>query len=171
MRLFIGAIAALATPIATGQTTAVLERVQTPVSVDSGLVSNPTLQTAIVYQTEIHVPDATWLQLTFDQVHLGASRAGRATILRLTSLADGAVQNHTQVTILQWRHTSAYFNGDTVRLELIAPPAARDSHVVLSWVWAGPPAGPPETICGPTDDRLPSDDARASRALPIGCTP
>ncbi len=142
------------------------------VDIDSGLVLNRAIARGVVYSTTIQVPDATWLRLTFDEATLARTPAGgHSTLLRITSLRDGATQHHTSRTLEQWSNTSAYFNGDAVRLEVIADPAAGTSRVRITQVIAGMPGGDPlSSICGPTDDRLPSDDARAGRALPIGCT-
>ncbi|MCH7847868.1 MAG: trypsin-like peptidase domain-containing protein [Planctomycetes bacterium] len=142
------------------------------VDIDSGRVLNMAFARGVVYSTTIQVPDATWLRLTFDEATLARTPAGgHSTVLRITSLADGATQHHTTQTLKQWSHTSAYFNGDAVRLELIADPAAGASRVRITQVTVGVPGGDVlASICGPTDDRLPSDDPRAGRALPIGCT-
>ena len=142
------------------------------IDIDSGRVLNMAIARAIVYSTTIQVPDATWLRLTFDEATLARTPAGgQSTVLRITSLADGAMQHHTTQTLKQWSATSAYFNGDAVRLEVIADPAAGASRVRITRVMVGMPGGDPlSSICGPTDDRLPSDDPRAGRALPIGCT-
>src|SRR5690606_24711131 len=72
--------------------------------------------------------------------------------------------------IREWRNTSAYFNGDAVLVELLAFPGTGDSVVRMSEVTAGLPPVEPDSICGPTDDRLPSEDPRAARLLPIGCS-
>ncbi len=142
------------------------------VDIDSGRVLNMAFARGVVYSTTIQVPDETWLRLTFYEATLARTPAGgHSTVLRITSLADAAMQHHTTQTLNQWSHTSAYFNGDAVRLEVIADPDARASRLRIKVVMAGIACGDPlSSICGPTDDRLPSDDPRAGRALPIGCT-
>ena len=149
-----------------------LPRRAVEVDIDSGLVLNTATARGVVYSTTIHVPDATWLRLTFDEATLARTPAGgQSTVLRITSLADGAMQHHTSQTLKQWSDTSAYFNGDAVRLDLIADPDVGASRVRITVVMIGIPGGDISTsICGPTDDRLPSDDPRAGRAMPIGCT-
>ena len=157
--------------MATAQTTALLVQEDIQLAVDSGPVANPAPHRAVVYSSEVRVPEATWLRLDFDEVRLGWGAAGGRAVLRVTSLLDGASQTHTATTIAQWQNTSAYFNGDALRIEILAPPHTAASRIRLSHAWAGPPAvGGPATICGPTDDRVPSFDDRAARALPIGCT-
>ena len=96
-----------------------LEQINVAVRVDSGLVVNTAARRDTVFRTIVEVPDVIWLRLTFEEVRLTDG-----AILRMTSLADGAVQHHTATTLEQWNNTSAYFNGDAVRLELIASPGS-----------------------------------------------
>ena len=155
--------------------TAPLEQMEVPVQMDSGFVFNSTATRATAFNTVVRIPDATWLRLQFDVAILGES-PGAPTVLRITSRADGAVQNHTTLTLQQWSNTSAYFNGDAVEIEIIADPEAGASQLQISQILAGPPGaggndgGISSSICGPTDDRLPSGDPRACRATPVGCT-
>ncbi len=156
----------------TAAQTAPLEQVTVPAAVDSGFVVNLSGKPGSIFQETIQVPDATWVRLTFDEVILGAAPPGAPeTYLRITSLADGAVQTLNAPALQQWSFTSAYFNGSSVSLEVVADADAEWSRVVLSSVLAGPPnEGGVATICGPTDDRVPSDDPRACRTVPGGCT-
>jgi len=93
-------------------------------------------------------------------------------VLRLMSLTDGATQHLNATTVQQWQSSSAYFNGDTVAIDLIAIPGARGDRVVIARGDQGlfDDTQWPATICGSTDDRLPSDVARCGRAWPVGCT-
>jgi V8-like Glu-specific endopeptidase len=149
-----------------------LEQMNVAVALESGPVINTADQRGVIFEGVVEVPDALWLRLTFDRAELGVDpMTGRGATLRMTSLADGASQTHTTSTLQQWRYTSAYFNGDAVKLEITADPGAAPSRITLTHVLAGPPAG--GTIasqCGPTDDRLPSNDPRAARVVPVGCT-
>ncbi|MHC4218595.1 MAG: hypothetical protein ACYSU7_09095 [Planctomycetota bacterium] len=156
-----------------------LEQIEVAVSLDSGLVVNTTNERGVIYEGVVAVPQAQWVRLRFDRATLGVDpRTGQQATLRLTSMADGAVQTHTAETLQQWLNTSAYFNGDTVKVELIAEPGSTASRVSLTHVLAGPPqaggggggGGGIASICGPTDDRLPSGDGRAARVVPVGCT-
>ena len=143
------------------------------VNIDSGHLLNRAIARGVVYSTKIQVPNATWIRLTFDEVTLARTPlGGQSTVLRITSLADGATQHHTTQTLGQWNYTSAYFNGDAVQLDLIADPTAGASRVRITQIIVSADGGDvmPASICGPTDDRLPSDDPRSGRALPIGCT-
>ncbi|MBK8269643.1 MAG: hypothetical protein IPK83_15630 [Planctomycetes bacterium] len=90
--------------------------------------------------------------------------------IRLTSALDGAVQLLDARSIREWRHTSAYFNGDTVLVELISPPGAGPCRIDIDAALFDGESVEPRNTCDATDDRIPSNDARVARLLPIGCT-
>ncbi len=143
-----------------------LEQANVAVLVDTGLVANTTAKVGTIFRTVVEVPDASWIRLTFEE-----ARLADGTVLRMTSLADGAMQHHTAATLEQWNDTSAYFNGNAVRIELIAQPGGERSRILITNVLIGPPLdGGIESQCGPTDDRLPSSDPRVARSSPVGCT-
>lgn len=147
-----------------------LEQRSIELNVDSGYVQNDGVERGVVFSHLVRDPEATWLRLRFRRASLGAAAAGgKPTILRLTSLLDGAVQTLDAEHLLQWRFTSAYFNGNMVLVEVIADPGAGTSRVQIVDGWAGVPGGD-RTICGPDDDRLPSSDPRVARVVPIGCS-
>ena len=160
-----------------GGTTALAQMAPLPhqtveVDIDSGLILNRANARGVAYTTKIQVSDALWMRVIFDEATLARTPAGgQSTLLRITSLADGATQHHTTRTLAEWSNTSAYFNGDAVQLDLIVDPDAGASRLRITTVMVGIIGGDTlTTICGPTDDRLPSDDPRSGRALPIGCT-
>ncbi|MFG0284533.1 MAG: GC-type dockerin domain-anchored protein [Phycisphaerales bacterium JB039] len=126
----------------------------------------------VVFSEIIAVDGAPWLRLKFDEVRLpGSERDGTAAYLRITSFLDGGVQTMNQRHIAEWRGTSAYFNGDAVLLEILAYAGTGDSSVSMTEIMVGADLpGGADSICGPTDDRLPSSDPRAARLLPVGCT-
>ncbi|MEM9663064.1 MAG: GC-type dockerin domain-anchored protein [Planctomycetota bacterium] len=142
------------------------------IEVDSGLVQNVGDSVTTIFTEVVSVPNADWLRLTFNEVTLSGSRdANNASYLKITSLEDGAVQYLDRTSAQQWGYTSAYFNGDTVIVELVAHPGTGVNELTMSSVIAGDPVNvPAESICGSTDDRILSSDPRAARALPIGCT-
>ena len=152
--------------------TASLARVRVPVALTSGELRNATVLRGPIFRHQVRVPGASWIRLTFDDVVLaGAPEGGRGTVIRMTSLADGAVQTLDAVALGQWRNTSAYFNGEAVSVELIADAGTGPSRLAIPLVMAGLPAGGGiASICGETDDRLPSADPATGRALPPGCT-
>jgi hypothetical protein len=172
VRAGICAALVLVTAPAPAAPTAAPEQVELGVCVDSGPVRNATGARGVIYTAVVRAPEAPWIRLRFDRAILGSSPVGgQPTVLRLTSLQDGAVQHLDRVRLDQWRNTSAYFNGDAVAVELIADPKATRSRVAISSVLAGPPVpGGIASICPPDDDRVLSTDDRAGRVLPGGCS-
>lgn len=117
-------------------------------------------------QHVVRVDGAHSLRLRFDRVELAPG-----TVLRLTSLTDGARQHLNATTIEQWRRTSAWFNGPLVKVELLAAEGARAAGVLeLGSVYAGRRQPSPESQCGGSDDRVPSSAANRARLLQMGCT-
>ena len=168
--LFLSLAALAALPPALAQT-------QEPPSVvvdyahDTGVVANAGTQQAVIASFVVQVHGAPWLRLTFQQIDLaGDALAGTGSFLKLTSIADGADQVLDAIGARQWGNTSAYFNGDGVLVELYAEPGTGPNRVRLSAATAGLVPAPEESQCGPTDDRVPSNDPRAARILPVGCT-
>lgn len=145
-----------------------------PYVLDTGAVSNATPARAVVFEQTIAVEGATWLRLFFAQADLGQIRGREdVAVIRMTSLEDGAVQVLTPETLRQWQRSSAFFNGDAVRLEILADPDAPASRVSIREIMVGERATAStngRSICGPDDDRLLSNDPRAGRIMPVGCT-
>ena len=151
--------------------TAPLVSRQVAAPVDSGLVRNDGNAPKTVFSTVIQVSNAEWLRLNFDQVVLaGNEQAGTGSYLLITSLLDGASQRLHAGHVAQWQNTSAYFNGDAVRIELVAHPGTGNNRVAIGETTASATSPGPRSICGSTDDRILSSDPRAGRALPVGCT-
>jgi hypothetical protein len=138
---------------------------------DSGWLANPAPAEQVLASTTVRVQGASWLRLRFQLVSLwndGDESTGAR--LRVTSHADGAVQELHALHARQWQSTSAYFNGDALQVDLVAPPGAGRSRLILRGLWAGPPSSPQFSQCGPTDDRVLSSDPRVARVLPLSCT-
>ncbi len=138
-----------------------------PVSVASGPRHNPLPIETVVWQDFVALPGGTpWLRLQFAQAALP-----QGSYLRIVALRDGEVMTMHGEHVLQWNHTSAYFNGDTVLVQLVAGPNTVGNEVTITEVLAGDPPNDAsgDTICGSTDDRVPSSDVRAGR-LSNGCT-
>ena len=139
-----------------------------PVNLQSGLHDNPSPVEGLVWSQFVFLPQGTpWLRLRF----LGA-QLGVGSWLRITSVLDGAVMTMRQEHFAQWNNTSAYFNGNAVMIELFAGPGTTGNHVDVLEAIAGdvdPSVLEPDTICGQTDDRVPSSDPRVGR-LSMGCT-
>ena len=82
----------------------------------------------VLFADVVQVPNGRWLRLEFGEVALsGSVDDGTGSFVRITSLLDGAYQVLNEVSMRQWGHTSAYFNGDAVLVELLAYPAAAGS--------------------------------------------
>ena len=115
----------------------------------------------------VRVRDIPWLRLMFRDVHLGNN-----SYMVITSLKDGLFQRLDGLTIAQWQFTSAYFNGDAVRLELYVHRKDQGVYVQLEEVMAGEYVQNLiiESQCGPTDDRIPSNNPATGRLMSIGCT-
>ena len=141
---------------------------------DTGNVSAPAAGTSsdleVVDSFVVTQTGAPWLRLHFAEVTLaGDPLAGNGAELRVYSLLDGALQIMNRIEVERWQSSSAYFNGDTVIVEIWARPGTGDSRVLMSEVEAGIQPGQGDSICG-VDDRLPSTDPRSGRLLPVGCT-
>ena len=151
-----------------------IEQIPIRVNVDSGRVKSRKISGQspdLVFQTEINVSGASWLRLQFDEAQLsGDSKLGDDAFLWITSLTDGAVQVLNKSDLEKWGYTSAYFNGDRVRVELFAYPNTGDNRLKIDLVMAGQASDvTPFSLCG-ADDRVLSSDPRSARVLPAQCT-
>ena len=98
---------------------------------------------------------------------------GSGSYITVTSLYDNARQDLNAAAIAQWQNSSAYFNGDALRVELYVAPGDRDIFIQVDEIMVGEhgaPLGPPQGQCGPTDDRVPSSDDRMGRLVDFVCT-
>jgi len=146
---------------------------ETTIDVESGLIGNATAARGVIFSQVVGVRGAGWIRLKFDVARLGAAPiGGEPTVLRLTSLLDGARQHLRAAHLEQWSDTSAYFNGNAVLVEVLADPGSRPSRIGATTAWVGPPDKPlvEMTICGASDDRVLSNDSRIGRVFPNGCT-
>ncbi len=144
------------------------------IAVDSGRVASPAAGNGavVVWSHMVTVNHVPWLRLKFDQVAFaGQLAAGNGGYMLITSMRDGGQQRLDAKSIGDWSNTSAYFNGDSVLMELYAFPGTGQSRIAMSEVTAGIEGiGPQESICGPTDDRTLSNYMANARLMPIGCT-
>ena len=116
----------------------------------------------------VEAASAPWLRLVFGQVKLGAKSS-----VTIISRKDGARQDLNAVTLAQWQNTSAYFNGDAVEVQIHAAPNEESVSLQIQELVVGEwlnGAAPPESQCGPLDDRVPSNHLASGRILSIGCT-
>jgi hypothetical protein len=141
----------------------------TPISIDAGWITNA--PSGIAFSEVVQVPGAAWLRLNLDGSVLGANEFASGAYLRLTSLADNAVQTLNAIQLEQWGRNSAYFNGDAVQIELNMPPGSGPCRVVATQASFAPaPVEPaddifPHTYCGTLDNRQLSDDGRVARII------
>jgi len=142
---------------------------------DSGPLANPGAEHAVVYTHQVHLPGAHSIRL-----HFAAASLPEGSYLLATSMLDGEQQQLDAATLALWNDATAYFNGDTVLLELHAAPGTAGNLVRMEAVEAGfvdqlPPEHPLRGspgecgICG-SDDRSLSTQTFAARLMPVGCT-
>jgi V8-like Glu-specific endopeptidase len=139
------------------------ERVQ--IGVDSGLLSAPDSGSAVVFSEEIEAPGGDWIRLWF-----GPTMLPEGAILVITSPISGHQQTLNATTLAQWSDSSAYFEGDRVFVDLILDSRAGEGRVVIDAADMGLPAIDERTICDGADLRVLSNDPRAARLAPQGCT-
>jgi hypothetical protein len=145
--------------------------VNVPYEHDSGWFENTSLDADVVLSFPVHLEGASWMRLYFEEISLsGELSAGTGAILRMTALEDGGIQEMNAAHVGQWQNSSAYFNGDTVLVEVLAFPGSGWNRVAMRSIDMGVMPASEPSICGPSDDRVLSSDARVARILPVGCT-
>lgn len=154
-------------------------RTQVALGSDTGEIFHGGSGRQVLVSFPVHVPGAKWMRLKFGQVLLAGDTAlGNASTLRITSHLDGGTQELDLSELVQWRNSSAYFNGDTLEVEVLAYPHTGINRVVVDSAISGgaeinaAPEAPdiPLAQCGPADDRVLSTDPRSARLLPAFCT-
>ena len=157
--------------------TAPLEEYEVVQGLDSGPLArpidpmNPGGLEEVIYSATLSAPGAGWVRVGFRDLASGGTDLPDTMRLRITSLHDHHSQHLNTITIAQWRHASAYFNGNAVRVEVLARQGEGIGRVVIDKLIAGSgfTVGG-DSICGPTDDRVLSSDPRAARLRSVGCT-
>jgi hypothetical protein len=120
--------------------------------------------------TVIEINKAPWLRVYFDQTNLG-----KFSYIVITSLADGAVQKLNANHLLRWQNSTAFFNGDAVKIDLYVSPQEENVFLRLKQVMIGREKTSTEknaekSICGGGDNRAASNNPAIGRIAPIGCT-
>ena len=107
----------------------------------------------------VQVPDAKWLRLQIGEFNLG-----KASYLILTSLQDQGQQRLNGQTLMEWGQSSAYFNGQTVEVELHIAAGETGVFVRIRELLVGEERKSNQqfTLCG-GDNRVASTDARVGR--------
>jgi hypothetical protein len=122
----------------------------------------------IAYTGLLSVSDSPWLRLIFEEANLG-----RHSFIIITSMWDRKWQKLDAISIEQWQFSSAYFNGNQVKIELHVAPFDKNIFFSIKEVIVGDYIGNDNLIesqCGPTDDRVSSNQLAAGRLLNVGCT-
>ncbi|OQA67859.1 MAG: hypothetical protein B6D44_16675 [Ignavibacteriales bacterium UTCHB2] len=121
----------------------------------------------LAFSSVVEVRDIPWIQLHFDKVNLG-----KESYIIITSLFDHHWQKLDATSMEQWNNYSAFFNGNTVKLELFVAPFDKGIFISIDEVVAGKwsNGGLIESQCGPTDDRILSNQPATGRLLSVGCT-
>ncbi len=141
------------------------------VVIDTGTLSNNTGRNETAFSHVIHMRDTDWIRLYFKDVSLEAR-----SFIRVTSLLDHEQQILDRKTLAMWGNTTAYFNGDTVLIELVAAPKTTKNSFQLMEIGRSDPEAHARGIagscgiCGGSDDRVPSGEAWSARLFPAGCT-
>ncbi len=135
---------------------------------DSGIQDNISTIPAVVWSEAIHVEDAAWLR-----VYLADYNLPGGSIVRFMSALDGEVQELDASGLSMWSDSSAYFNGDTVWVEIVAAPGTINNRIIVDKIAFEEEHAVVETfcgICGGSDNRTPSTENYAGRLMPIGCS-
>lgn len=149
-----------------------------PANVSSGLHHAPdgphlTLDEQIIrtqmFATIVHEPRANMLRLHFSDFDLG-----EYSEIRITSLADGAVQHFSHEMLQEWGGWSAIFNGESVVVELLVAPGDAAFFEITEIAVNDPPVGDFEgeagaSLCNGTDSRVASGDSRVGRMSNTNC--
>ncbi|MEK6674817.1 MAG: hypothetical protein AABZ47_04085 [Planctomycetota bacterium] len=137
-----------------------------PYGLDSGPLDNPTDEPKVVFDHTIFLGnEVSWVRVLFAEANLP-----QGSFIRLTSMYDGEFQTLDAQSLQNWGHSSAYFNGPAVRVELIAAAITIGNSLRLHDVTTGArnlqdePVGI-TGICGGTDERAQSNDPRVARLL------
>lgn len=136
-----------------------------------GTSNAPRAEWRVVDAREVHVSGAAWIRLEFADVRLSGDPACDGAVVRISSLRDHASQHLNAEQMRLWANTSAYFNGESVLVELLCRAGAPASSLRVKRATAGEYLGyAGRTICGIVDDRFPALEHGSGRLLPVGCT-
>ncbi len=128
------AVLAAAAPLSSTHAQSTLDRPvgeARPYVRDSGLRANDGDSSVVLFRENVHVEGAAWLR-----VYFGAIELAPGSFVRLTSGLDNETQALDAAALVQWGNTSAYFNGDTVVVELVGGPKTTRNRLVIDHVAA-----------------------------------
>ena len=115
----------------------------------------------------IELHNIPWMQLHFSDVNLG-----NESYIIISSIYDDKWQKLDAVSMKQWNNYSAFFNGSAVEIKLFLAQTDRQVFIKIDEIVVGElyQGDPSESQCGPTDDRIASNQPATARLLSIGCT-
>lgn len=119
----------------------------------------------------IHVPEGAWIQVHFSEK---ITNIPKGSAIKIQSLEDGFEQILDSVSLKQWSFDSAYMNGDAVIISVEGPDNFSSEgffkveEVTYGQFLSTNPKS--DSICTRLDRREISNDTRAARLMPIGCT-
>ena len=137
-----------------------------PYKMSSGAFAPVEESAGPVFKQTINTPGAKWLRLQFGKYNLGNN-----SHIIITSLADGGKQRHDGRSLPNYRNRSAFFNGDSVTIELYVARGDKNVFYDIEKVYfedAGATVAPeevlvaPEELCG-LDNRTATTDAAVGR--------
>ena len=137
----------------------------------SGLYNGVTIdggETFIAFNEIIRGSEAPWLRIYFNDANLGKN-----SFIIMRSVWDGKEQKFDETSIEQWQYSSAYFNGYEIVIELHVAAFDENIFFTINELAIGEFIDDDDLYfsqCGPTDDRISSDQHATGRLLNIGCT-
>ncbi|MCH2133385.1 MAG: hypothetical protein MK116_06520 [Phycisphaerales bacterium] len=137
------------------------------INIQTGRSINMSPKPKVVWEDVLRVDNVAWLRLYFANVHLEGD-----SFIRVTSLHDGEVQELNADTVAMWSDTTAYFNGNALKIELVAGSFTIDNEFQITeyaYEIGVADRGDGCGICG-NDDRAPSSDNNFARLFPVGCS-
>jgi V8-like Glu-specific endopeptidase len=136
-------------------------------TVQSGVQQNPSPVVAATFSRTVQAPAGTpWMRVHFSKANLTTG-----SFITVESLFDGAKQTLDGNALKKWHYTSAYFNGDAVKVSFHAAPGEMNGSFDIEQITVGERAtAPDESQCGATDNRVASANPAVGRIMPIGCT-
>jgi len=140
-------------------------------NMSSGLYNGVTIdggETFIAFNEIIRGSEAPWLRIYFEDANLGEN-----SFIIMRSVWDGKEQKLDETSIEQWQYSGAYFNGYEIVIELHVAAFDENIFYTINELAVGEFIDGDDlnfTICGPTDDRISSDQNATGRLLSVGCT-
>jgi hypothetical protein len=164
LRLSSPALIALACGTAFSQT-APMNFDRLSVGVDTGELAPPQSGSSVVYSGTVEAPGADWVRVWF-----GDTLLPEGAELIVTSARSGHFHRLNARTLAEWSNSSAYLEGDVAFVDVVLPAGAHAARVRIDSIDAGLPPIDNRSICDGADDRQLSNDPRAARLAPQGCT-